>query len=276
MGDDVVVAFISCVSLLVQPRRKTGELMSTATGFIASSPGGPVLITNRHVVTGRHNVTGEPLLKSGQLPWELDIRHHEDHPEVPTSPGSGGYASTRVQRTEALYDHDGNPRWIEHPVHGPRFDVVALPLRQLDRVKLLPIVDPPTPLRIKIAPADPISIVGFPFGIDAGEGLAIWLSGYIASEPAIDAWENLPIMLVDARTREGSSGSPVYAFRSSGLINLEDDAGIQKKSAIVAKPGWRFLGVYSGRLQPDSDVGIVWKRSAVDELLRAVPLPAVR
>jgi hypothetical protein len=30
--------------------------------------------------------------------------------------------------TERLYDEDGDPRWLEHPRHGRRVDVVALPL----------------------------------------------------------------------------------------------------------------------------------------------------
>jgi hypothetical protein len=32
-------------------------------------------------------------------------------------------------------------------------------------------------------------------------------------------------------------------------------------------PRFRLLGVYSGRINPESDIGMVWKTSAVREIL---------
>jgi hypothetical protein len=37
------------------------------------------------------------------------------------------------------------------------------------------------------------------------------------------------------------------------------------------KPVTRFLGIYSGRINKDSDIGIVWKAEAIRELIESVP-----
>jgi hypothetical protein len=39
---------------------------------------------------------------------------------------------------------------------------------------------------------------------------------------------------------------------------------------MFAGPVWRFIGVYSGRINPESDLGIVWKASALADLIAAV------
>ncbi len=43
--------------------RVNGTELATATGFLVQFSKGPLLITNRHNVTGRDNVTGEILSK---------------------------------------------------------------------------------------------------------------------------------------------------------------------------------------------------------------------
>jgi len=65
--------------------------------------------------------------------------------------------------------------------------------------------------------SDRVSIVGFPLGLTVSENethwhkeyFPIWKTGYIASEPSIN-FESKPIFLIDSRTKEGNSGSPVY------------------------------------------------------------------
>ena len=47
-----------------------GQLLSTGTGFIVRTPIGPVLVTNRHNVTGRDQNTGQPLSRTGAIPNE--------------------------------------------------------------------------------------------------------------------------------------------------------------------------------------------------------------
>jgi hypothetical protein len=35
-------------------------------------------------------------------------------------------------------------------------------------------------------------------------------------------------------------------------------------------PATKFLGIYSGRVNAESDLGIVWKASAIKELVEAI------
>jgi hypothetical protein len=41
-------------------------------------------------------------------------------------------------------------------------------------------------------------------------------------------------------------------------------------SAAFGGPVWKFLGIYSGRINAQSDLGIVWKASAIDQLVQAL------
>ncbi len=144
-------------------------------------------------------------------------------------------------------------------------DVVALPLSELDGVAVYAYNPWNAGPAIRCGPTDQVSIVGFPFGLAAGGLLGIWVQGTLASEPIID-YNGLPLMLVDSRTRQGQSGSPVIAHRSGGMVAMEDGG-----STVFNGPVTRFLGVYSGRINIESDLGFVWKMRAVIELLDAAP-----
>ena len=142
-------------------------------------------------------------------------------------------------------------------------DCVALPLVNTGRLRLLPYdfnLGLRTDSRIVYGPSDAVSVVGYPFGQNAG-GFAIWATGFVASEPKVD-YNDLPILLIDCRSRPGQSGSPVILQRNSGMIFLENGSVVSDGS-----PRSRFLGVYSGRINAQSDIGVVWKASAVRELL---------
>lgn len=229
-----------------------GQPLSTGSAFVAHSTKGPVLITNRHNVTGRRQDNGDPLSSTGGIPSEIVIIHNRRD-----------RLGEWVPRLEQLLV--GNvPRWREHPALGARADFVALPLTQLDDVHLYP-YDPANPgPDIFCGPADGISVVGFPFGMTGGGAAGIWATGFIASEPVID-FENLPVFLIDCRSRQGQSGSSVIAYRSGGMVAMADGS-----ASAFSGPVWRFLGIYSGRINAESDLGIVWKASAIAELIAAV------
>jgi hypothetical protein len=164
-------------------------------------------------------------------------------------------------RPEALFDADGEPLWLEHPRHGRKVDVVALPLTARADVEIYahdPWAEGPG---IAFGVAGALTIVGFPFGVTGGGAFAIWVQGAVATEPIVD-FNDLPCFLVDSRTRPGQSGSPVIAYRSGGAVEMEDGS-----TAVVAGVLERFLGVYSGRINEQSDLGIVWKAGAVREIV---------
>ncbi len=238
-------------SLLIQIQFN-GQPLSTGTAFVVNTAKGPALVTNRHNVTGRRQDTGAPLSPTGGIPNEVVVIHNRL-----------GNLGEWVPRLELLLAN-GSPRWREHPTLTSKADFVALPLTQLDDVQLYP-YDPSNPgPDIFCGPADGVSVVGFPFGMTGGGACGIWATGFIASETAID-FENLPVFLIDCRSRQGQSGSPVIAYRSGGMVAMADGS-----AAAFSGPVWRFLGIYSGRINAESDLGIVWKASAITELLAAV------
>ena len=153
------------------------------------------------------------------------------------------------------------PLWFEHPTLGAKADFVAIKLMEIDDVQLYPYNLVNTGPNIMVGPADSVSVVGFPFGIQAGGSLAVWATGFMASEPDID-FKDLPVFLIDCRSREGQSGSAVIAYRSGGSVTMEDGS-----MHIYGKPVTKFLGIYSGRINPESDLGMVWKASAIKELV---------
>lgn len=241
------IAKPSIKSLLIEMRFE-GQLLSTGTAFVAMAPIGPVLVTNRHNVTGRNQETGRPLSPTGGVPTEITVMHNQQD-----------RLGSWVPKVERLYNGT-LPLWREHQSLGASADFVALPLTQLTDIQLYPyslgVGDPD----ILATPGEVVSVVGFPFGITAGGCLAVWATGFVASEPDID-FSNLPVFLIDCRSRQGQSGSAVIAHRTGGAVATA--SGVQIGGGVMT----RFLGIYSGRINTESDLGFVWKASAVLELV---------
>lgn len=248
------IAKPSVQSLLLE-MRFNGQPLSTGTGFVSPSAKGPVLITNRHNVTGRRQDDNKPMSPTGGTPNEVVVYHNLI-----------GELGSWERKIETLYTDSENEkkRWVEHPVLGAKADIVALPLTQLNGVELYP-YDPKSPGEdIFVGPADPVSVIGFPFGISAGGLFAVWSTGFIASEPNVD-FDGLPIQLIDCRSRQGQSGSPVLAYRSGGMTAMADGG-----SSVFSGPVSKLIGIYSGRINAESDIGKVWKTSAILELVNNV------
>ena len=228
------------------------QVLGTGTAFVAMATTGPVLITNRHNLTGLNNKTGECLHHMGGIPNNIIIMHNSNE------------VGTWIRCMEKL-TYEEKPLWIEHPHFGKIADFVALPISVLKDVKVYPYeLETAVGQKIMIGPSDTISVVGFPFGIAGGGSLAIWATGFVASEPEVD-FEDLPVFLIDCRARPGQSGSAVIAQRNGGSIALEGGG-----YAASIYPITRFLGIYSGRLNEQSDLGIVWKASAIKELVDSI------
>ncbi len=231
-----------------------GRSLSTATGFIVQPAEQPYLITNWHVVTGRHADTGELLSpETGAIPDEVRILHHS----------RGMLGRSWGLRTETLRNPDGTPRWIEHP-KGQKIDVVAVPLQAVDQnIDIYPFDLSLADTDVDAQPAMPVSIIGFPFGLLTVGGFPIWKTGHIASEPELD-YGNEPNFLIDATTRKGMSGSPVV-LRLYGAYPTRDGP-----VAIGTKGVTRFLGVYSGRIHGEAEIGRVWRPHVIQDILSSL------
>lgn len=229
--------------------------LATATGFLVHKENELYLITNRHVVTGRDNQTDKCLDEiTAATPNKLKIWF--PHRDIEN------YKWSNISID--LYDDNGNMKWLEHPKYKNKVDVVAIPLGTFDQITFCynikssynPIV------------TENIFIIGYPFGynIRPKEGrYAIWSTGTVASDPDLDLEINgnqLPAFLVDAKTRKGQSGSPVIYYNSSGFTR-KNNGGF----SVYGNPVIHEIGIYSGRINKDSDLGYVWKWSLIEEII---------
>ncbi|HAS3594140.1 TPA: trypsin-like peptidase domain-containing protein [Vibrio cholerae] len=235
------------------------QLLSSGTATLISNTREShcALVTNRHNVTGRHQQTGECLSPTLGVPDNIVIHFHRPDEDI------GDWIKVKLP----LYREDGSPFWIEHPRLGEKADIVALNLNwgsdvlkipyylklDLDRVGMV------------VSPAEPVSVIGFPFGMSTSGKLPVWATGFLAQELSLIS-EDDPVFLIDCRTRQGQSGSPVIAFRTSGYRTIKDN---RISATLSGRVAWEFLGIYSGRVNAQSDLGRVWHVSALEELLNA-------
>lgn len=234
------------------------EILAHGTGFIYKKDDNYFLVTNWHNVSGKHPDTGKHL--SGHL-GEPNVIYTYFREQ--SNPGNGH------KEIIPLYSDDEmqNPVWKEHPVHGHKVDVVAIPL-PLDLVakyEFFPINDIQFDYEYKEEVADESFIIGYPFEDLTYLGLPIWKKASIASEPDVNLLQ-LPMMYVDTATRSGLSGSPVIMQRIGihGVVN-----GVFNNESSIGRIR-NFIGIYSGRVGKDefkAQLGIVWKSKVIDEIL---------
>ena len=225
-----------------------GEGLMSGTGFIISHDADNYLITNWHVVTCRNPLDNQPLLSTGQAdPNKLNVWYH-------LKDRLGAWISL----PEELLDNDsGDRKWLEHP-DGSNIDIVALPISNNDKAIIYPLDLKLSYTDLIISPSESVSIVGFPYGVGSLGKFPIWKTGHIASDIDLN-YKNKPVFLIDATTKPGMSGAPVIAKR----------IGMQKTSTGFKMSGesTKFLGIYSGRILDDSDIGMVWKPDVLDSIL---------
>ena len=239
------------------------EAIITGSGFVLEHAEEFFLITNGHIVTGRDRLTEKPLGRAS-LPRTLRVKIPVEGPEV-----ESGMALLGTQTmTLDLYDDQGRALWFSHPHAGLKFDVVALPLVKPAR-RFPDLIGSYLPYHFSndapdLAPPDELSVVGFPFGLHGGVSTAVWVRGSVATEPDF-LYQGEPCFLIDARTREGQSGSPVIQRRIAGDSASSD---------------YHLRGVYSSRVNPaetskSSDLGRVWTSDVIAQILEGQSLGEV-
>ncbi len=226
------------------------------TGFVVAQDNRLFLITAGHVLTGREAVSGKPLCKeTAALPDQVRIGHHKQ----------SKLGKWRFER-EALYDDDGRPRWLAHP-DGHKVDVVALELTKTSSdVKLHPLDLELADVDLQVYPGMSVQIIGFALGLRPNVLFPVWKTGHIASDPDLD-YDHRPAFLIDATTRKGMSGSPVIARAHGGYLT-------RNRIWVMGGVETRFLGVYSGRIHDDAEIGIVWRPHVIAEILAFGSRPA--
>jgi len=235
---------LSVTSLRLNLRHDDVEIGS-ATGFVVEKANKRYLITNRHVVL-MCTLDSNPGNIGGWIcANKLTILHNRLN-----------HLGQWVRVVEDLYDEKNSKRWLEHPTLGASADLVALPLQKAEDVQFYPLDMELRRADIAVGPADPVSIVGFPFGLAQDGGLPVWKTGTVASDLDIN-FRGKPIFLVDTTSRPGMSGAPVYAVRSGAFRSADGTL----KTALNGSAK-RFLGVYSEQILA-AELGGVWKAEAL-------------
>ena len=249
---NIIIDPLSVRSLLLV-LTANGNKLSTATGFVVQRNKKYYLVTNWHVLSGRNTETNEPMSSTAAIPDEIHIFHH-----------AKDKLGFWLQTTEKLIDSHGNKIWKEHLTYE-KIDIAILELTHTNNIDFYPLDLELADVDMIPQPAMPISILGFPFGLSSGGSnglLPIWKTGHIATDPDID-YDGKPAFLIDATTRGGMSGSPVVLRMSSGYTTK--NGNMIMGSSMQTK----FLGVYSGRIHGDSEIGRVWRPHLIDEIINS-------
>src|SRR5437867_278874 len=242
----------SVTSLQLKIRHNDVEI-ATATGFVVEKNNKRYLVTNRHVVLACAQDQNPTNVGGWICANKIAILHNKLN-----------HLGEWLWVTEDLFDDHNNKRWTEHPTLGAAADLVALPLQHMGDVKFYPLDMESRKADIVVGPADPVSIVGFPFGLATQGGLPVWKTGTVASDLDINIGGK-PIFLVDTTSRPGMSGSPVYAVRSGAYRSSDGSLHTAIGGSIK-----KFLGVYSEQIQA-AELGGGWKAEAVMALYDSLP-----
>ena len=263
------------------------SVISTGSAFFFEVDNKWFLITNWHNFSGKHFLTKEPLIP-GLFPTFIKAKFASYIASDSTTSGS---FTTIAQRVDIYENYE--PLWFEHPKLGSLCDVVALPL---ERPQSCPefmhnAANLISPSRIPVKPGCTVFIIGFPRSISVGIGLPLWKSGYIASEPYYDVTIGgeiselgglqkgikLPTFFIDSQTREGMSGSPVFALYI-GAWDLSNpykpidptEPGFWDRSDVeLSGRGVEFIGCYSGRVgkkEEEAALGLCWRVDIIKEI----------
>ena len=270
-------------------RDQRGNVVSSGSGFFFEMADAWFLITNWHNVSGRHFLTREPLSCPLREPFSLTAKWSSY--EVGDR-ASGVFAIAPHQIH--LYDGE-SPVWFEHPVLGAVCDVVAIPMERPESCPefMHNAANRISTDNIPIEPGCTVFVIGFPHTISVGFGLPLWKSGYIASEPHYDAvlegklseyggltgGNKIPAFFIDAQTRSGMSGSPVFA-RYHGTWDMRDpyrnvdpdEPGFWNRDDVaLGSQGTQFVGCYSGRAmgkENEAALGLCWRATTIEEICR--------
>lgn len=237
----------SLFAVKIEPRFREVRL-STGTALCVQRAGRTFLVTAGHNLSGRDSITNSPLSPTCAIPDCLSVWfHHQDTDE-----------ERWTELTLPLLDKKNKSLWLA-PLN-PAIDIAILefsprsalvPTLNLDKYSGLP----------SVAPGKHVHVIGYPLGEASHGHFPIWNTGSLATELVID-FKGLPSFLIDCTSRKGNSGSPVLA--ETGYMATA--TGFDREHHF---PELSVLGIYTGRLDDRSDLGVVWKLPAIAQIIEA-------
>lgn len=260
-------------------------LISTGTAFFYEYDKENFLITNWHNISGRHFLTNNKLDKqNGRLPTNVEAKL------ATNISGTNGF--TTVLHKVAIYDNY-EPLWFEHPTLGSTCDIIALRMEKPKNVadNFHFATNRIGNIRIPVKPGNTVFVLGFPLSISVYIGLPIWKSGYIASEPfydvtidgkvsksgGLESGLDLPAFFIDTQTKEGMSGSPVFANYIGNWnmknpykqIDPNSPEFNQSNDIAIGENRLEFVGCYSGRIgrkEEGATLGLCWRENTIQTI----------
>jgi hypothetical protein len=258
--------------------------LSHATAFFYNHNSKTYLISNWHVFSGRNRYTGKCMDPNRREPTELRFfTSNSAGSKIEFLPYSSPTVSNQSENLEfnvPLKDSDGANLWVQHSVHGQKIDIAAIELgyELLSKILYLP-ANAITNQIGELSVGNQLFIVGHIDDIDTENSSPIWKRANVATEP-LSQVDNRPCFLVDAKTQEGMSGSPV--FKRNELIANTITYNRVEQQVIHTE----FVGVYSGRHKAKNigedfqdqkvkqhiqenylDLGFVWPKKLIEEML---------
>lgn len=182
------------------------------------------------------------------------------------APPPASWAVVRSKLRFQLYEHFEKPCWLQHQNFGKaRIDVVGFAVGS--DPNLITVQDHGMERLLSHVGVD-VFAVGYPFrNYDQAMKLPVWKRGSIATEP-LHSWEDRPAFLIDAASRPGMSGSPVFRRTKGPAPLVEPDGSFAVKVDSIVSTA--FAGIYSGHLAAKQDevtLSIVWHGELLDQLL---------
>lgn len=248
MSIDPIVASVSRVISY-----KNDKQQKTGSGFFYLNNSKLYFITNRHMVIKEDE---------NYYPDEISLRLHLDPKNIQNN------ADFQIP----LYQNE-KPSWKEHPQHGSKIDVVALPLDEKEITSTY-FIRPFTPKDhipndIIIPLGQELMVIGFPKGFsDKLNNLPITRDASLGSVYPVPFQGN-PFLLIEAHLHGGTSGSPVV----TKPMNMVQTTG---GSTQIRTGNTRYLlGIHSASVDvknsEDKDplgLNCVWFASLIDEITK--------
>jgi hypothetical protein len=241
------------------------QKLGSGSGFFWKLDDRTFLVSNWHNFSGLNPETGMAMSSTGGLPDRITFTSYKRLSE----PDADGFFHMSIATVRVpLYDSDmSGPRWLEHPKFGRNVDVAAIDVSQaVEGLEVKHVNAAEDDAVLQPFASQDVFIVGYPLGLITGAPGPVWKRGTIATDPNFDP-DDLPKMYVDSATRTGMSGSVVVARHIIVGHKITKKDGTEIGPSLYAVKDV-VLGIYSGRLGADlekAQLGIVWKRSAIEE-----------
>ncbi|MEP0313497.1 MAG: trypsin-like peptidase domain-containing protein [Hyphomonas sp.] len=236
-----------------------------ASGFFWRQKEQSYLITNRHVVTNRNGFTNEYV---SQCLQPRKITFYSGEWISPIDAPAGFFRFERTPQKLDLYNDNEVSIWLEDPLFQKfRTDIVAIPIDYQPTIKdsnQSPFLNNFGFENLSHYVGNDLFVVGYPYRNYTGMMIPVWKRGSLASEPLFGV-DKKPMFLIDALTKDGMSGSPVFK-RVFGPVNLA--CGTTKLDHVVTT---EFVGVYSGRLGSSdlaqAAMGMAWYSNRIPHII---------